>query len=338
MNNNQPAAPKPYKLVSFPKKKPELKKPQGQHKFFADKLHGRLRLYLTVQTALHVSTGVVMLGGDVGQKQVPLIKTMVTSDGEELMIPGSSLKGVIRSVYEAITNSTLGVVDGDYKKKGYYPKSHLPPPSKNNKKDLKLCPAGRVFGAMDWQGLIQFSDAVCEEVKFDVGFMPSLYGPRETYKGYFDDQKTAKGRKFYYHANRTAVSASKQRGLKVQQAFRSYKFATEIGFSNLSEAELGAFLIALGLDSKYPFALKLGAAKPVGWGTMTVEIKEALLWENGMKRYESYDAEPSLLTKERLNEFTEFARQNGLIELEQLTELAEILAWPTEREPVEGNY
>lgn len=57
------------------------------------------------------------MGSDVGQSKIPLIKTMQMGENK-LLIPGSSLKGAVRSVYEAITNSTLGVVTPKYKK-GY---------------------------------------------------------------------------------------------------------------------------------------------------------------------------------------------------------------------------
>ncbi|MDY6804595.1 MAG: RAMP superfamily CRISPR-associated protein [Cyanobacteriota bacterium] len=335
MNDNREIAPKPYKLVSFPKNNPQLKKPQGQDKFFPNRLHGRLCLNLTVETALHISTGVVMLGSDIGHKNIPLIKTMMTSTGEQLTIPGSSLKGMVRSVYEAITNSTLGAITHKYEKQNYYPKNRLPPRTKNHKKDMKLCPAGRIFGAMDWQGLIQFTDAKCEKVEFEVGFMPSLYSPRPS--AYLDDQKKAKGRKFYYHASREAA-ASKNKGLQIQRAINSYEFSTEIRFSNLSKQEFGAFLIALGLDSKYPFALKIGAGKPVGMGTMKIELETGELWRSGEERYGDYGAEPDLMTEAELNKFMEIARKEKLIELDQLRELAEILKWPTEREPVEGLY
>ena len=98
------AVPKPYKLISFPKEPPTRKPPAGHHKYYNDRLHGTLYLTLTVQTSLHVSTGVVVMGSDINSR-VPLIKTMVQGVDQKLSIQGSSLKGCIRSVYEAITIS-----------------------------------------------------------------------------------------------------------------------------------------------------------------------------------------------------------------------------------------
>src|SRR5579883_913606 len=100
------AAPKPYELISFPKERPTLQHPIGHHKYDSHRLHGTLFLTLKVKTSLHVSTGVVVMGSDINSR-VPLIKTMVQGVDQKLSIQGSSLKGCIRSVYEAITNSTL---------------------------------------------------------------------------------------------------------------------------------------------------------------------------------------------------------------------------------------
>jgi CRISPR/Cas system CSM-associated protein Csm3 (group 7 of RAMP superfamily) len=153
MNRDRPLAPKPYDFVAFPERRPTL----------------TLYLTLQVQTALHVSTGITSLGSDVGSR-LPLVKTMTTTD-QRLVIQGSSLKGCIRSVYEAITNSTLAVVTSRYRDK-------VPPDRLPCKDPTQLCPASRMFGALDWQGLVEFSDSRCQTEQLSIGFMPSLYSPR----------------------------------------------------------------------------------------------------------------------------------------------------------------
>ncbi|MFM7369161.1 MAG: RAMP superfamily CRISPR-associated protein, partial [Sphaerospermopsis kisseleviana] len=250
---------KPYNFVSFPKDRPNLQRPYGHHKYDQNRLHGTLYLTLKVQTPLHVSTGAVVLGSDIGTK-ISLIKTMVQGVDNKLSIQGSSLKGCIRSVYEAITNSTLPVITSRYKDK-------IPPERLSCKNKEKLCPASRVFGALDWQGLIEFNDANCEIVSFSTGFMPSLYRPRpDQSKAYFISGKVA-GRKFYFNTSK-AIDKGQKEGISVQQAGREYTFKTEIQFKNLLPEELGTLLIVLGQDKKYPIALKVGGGKPIGMGTM----------------------------------------------------------------------
>ncbi|HYW19409.1 MAG TPA: RAMP superfamily CRISPR-associated protein [Nodularia sp. (in: cyanobacteria)] len=325
--------PKPYELVSFPKERPNLQRPVGHHKYFSDRLHGTLYLTLTVQTSLHVSTGLVVMGSDIDIK-ISLIKTMVQGVDQKLSIQGSSLKGCIRSVYEAITNSTLAVVTKKYKDK--ITQERLPC---NNQE--KLCPASRVFGALDWQGLLDFNDANCTSVGFSTGFMPSLYRPRpDENQAYFIRGKVA-GRKFYYNTNK-AIDKGENSGVAVQQAGREFTFITQLQFKNLLPEELGTLLIALGQDPKYPIALKVGGGKPIGMGTMTVSIDKIAQPQDLKQRYSSYQVSASdELTGEKLAQFKQKhiqAAYSRLIEKPQLEELAAILRYPSDRQPPTGMY
>lgn len=327
-------SPKPYAFVSFPKERPPLQRPIGHHKYFTDRLHGTLYLSLKVQTPLHVSTGVVVMGSDIGNNRIPLVKTMVQDVGQKLSIQGSSLKGCIRAVYEAITNSTLAIITSRYRDK--IPSERMP-----CKKKDSLCPASRVFGALDWQGLIEFSDAKCEKVGFTTGFMPSLYRPRpEERRAYFERGLVA-GRKFYYHTRR-AIDRGQNAGIPVQQAGREYVFTTEVHFKNLLPEELGTLLVVLGQDTKYPISLKIGGGKPIGMGTMTVTVNEIEQAKNLQNRYTSYRvSEDTRLKENALQKFMQEqiqAAHSRLIQNEQLKQLLAILTYPTDREPPEGMY
>ena len=338
--SNNPAEtgePKPYELISFPKERPPKNPPAGHHQYLGDRLHGTLFLTLKVQTTLHVSTGVVVMGSDIGSR-VPLIKTMVQNIDQKLSIQGSSLKGCIRSAYEAITNSTLAVITSRYRDK--IPQERLPCKNKQ-----ELCPASQVFGALDWQGLIEFSDAKCENTGFATGFMPSLYRPRpDQRRAYFDARGNVAGRKFYYHTIR-AIDKGQNQGITVQQAAKEYTFKTQIQFKNLTAAELGTLLIVLGQDPKYPIALKVGGGKPIGMGTMTVEVTAARVLQNKgdlRDRYSSYNPpESDSMTGTKLQQFMQKniqAAHSSLVQATQLQQLAEVLKYPTDREPLTGMY
>ncbi len=324
--------PKPYDFVTFPSEKPQLEPPAGHHKYFSDHWHGTLFLTLKVQTALHVSTGVVVMGSDIGSR-VPLIKTMVQGIDQHLSIQGSSLKGCIRPVYEAITNSTLAVITSKYK-------SQIPPERLPCRNKAELCPTSRVFGALDWQGLIEFNDAKCETSGYATGFMPSLYRPRpDQRQAYFGRGRVA-GRKFYYHTIR-AIDKGQNSGIAVQQAAKQYIFTTQVNFKNLKSAELGTLLIVLGQDQAYPIALKVGGGKPIGMGTMTVTVNEIEAYQNLRDRYSDYMlSESSKLTGQELQQFIQKQIQaaQSLIEKPQLQQLTEILRYPTDREPPTGMY
>ena len=327
---------KPYELISFPKKRPMLKAPIGHHRYTAKGYHGTLQLSLRVKTALHVSTGITALGKDVDQR-VPLIKTMTQGENKQLVIQGSSLKGCIRAIYEAITNSTLAVVSGRYKQK--MPRDRLP----CRKKD-SLCPASQVFGALDWQGLVHFTDAVCASQKSATGFMPSLYRPRpDQRKAYFDSRGNAAGRKFYHHAREAVDGGS--RGMAVQQAGTEYTFRTSLQFLNLSQAQLGTLLISLGQDADYPMALKLGGGKPVGLGSVVVSVVAADVTQDVRDRYTEYALpEANQLSGDALSSFIQeavkAAHREKLVETEQLSELSAVLNWSanSNREAPKGMY
>ena len=340
VSNNNPAEtgePKPYELISFPKERPPKNPPAGHHQYLGDRLHGTLFVTLKVQTTLHVSTGVVVMGSDIGSR-VPLIKTMVQNIDQKLSIQGSSLKGCIRSAYEAITNSTLAVITSRYRDQ--IPQERLPCKNKQ-----ELCPASQVFGALDWQGLIEFSDAKCQNTGFATGFMPSLYRPRpDQRRAYFDARGNVAGRKFYYHTIR-AIDKGQNQGITVQQAAKEYTFTTQIQFKNLTAAELGTLLIVLGQDPKYPIALKVGGGKPIGMGTMTVEVTAAKVLQNKgdlRDRYSSYNPpESDSMTGTKLQQFMQKniqAAHSSLVQATQLQQLAEVLKYPTDREPPTGMY
>ncbi|WP_066382177.1 RAMP superfamily CRISPR-associated protein [Anabaena sp. CA = ATCC 33047] len=334
--SNPELAPKPYEFVSFPPERPNLQRPVGHDKYWSDRLHGTLYLTLKVQTSLHISTGIVAMGSDIGSNRIPLIKTMVQGVDQKLSIQGSSLKGCIRSVYEAITNSTLAVVTSKYNKENKYPQERLPCSNKE-----KLCPASRVFGALNWQGLLDFNDAKCESIGFTTGFMPSLYRPRpDQSSAYFVRGKVA-GRKFYYHTIR-AIDKGQNSGVAVQQAGKEYTFKTQLHFKNLLPEELGTLLIILGQDSKYPLALKVGGGKPIGMGTMTVTIDKIQRPQSLKQRYSSYEISDSEeLTGDKLAQFKQEkiqAAHSRLVQKQQLEELTKVLRYPTDREPPSGMY
>lgn len=329
--NDRPISPKPYDFVSFPDRRPTLTAPIGHDRYHRDRLHGSLELTLQVQTALHVSTGITGLGSDVGSR-LPLIKTMTTTD-QQLVIQGSSLKGCIRSVYEAITNSTLAVVTSRYR-------DQIPPDRLPCKNPKQLCPASRVFGALDWQGLVEFSDSKCGTKQPSIGFMPSLYSPRPERREYFVRGRVA-GRKFYYNMTR-AVDRGENRGIPVQQASRQYTFKTTIHYKNLLPEELGILFLILGQDKQSRIALKVGGGKPIGMGTMTTEVTAISHTQDVRDRYRNYEVPNAHLTGAALQTFIQTqitaAKNSQLLEKTQWQQLATILKYPGDQEPPEGMY
>lgn len=257
-----------YAFVPFPANSPSKSKPKGHHKFVENCLHGCLELQLTAQQPIHVAVGVTVMGSDVGSDRL-LIRPMMQRPDGTLFIPGSTLKGCIRSIYETITNSTLGTQTTNA------PQEYQP--STGNQ---SLCPASRVFGALGYQGLIEFTDAICQ-TPATVGHIPVMHSP-----------KAGNQRKFYrtttQHNDPPEISE-----VPIQQAPRGAIFTTRLQFKNLSPAELGALLIVLGQDQHHAIALKLGAGKAHGMGMLTVQIVQAQIRSTEDLQRDRYLSYPS---------------------------------------------
>lgn len=337
---------KPYVIVPFPRQRPSLDTPKyhGHEKYHEQQKRrsGRLHLKLIVKNAVHISTGVMVLGEDIEQPQYDILKTMLRGNDQHLLLPGSSLKGVVRSIHEAITNSTLGAITPFARRKEWIPQHRL-----NPKRVNQLCLSSRLFGAMNWQGVLHFQDARCQTNEFRVQCLPSLYAPQEKKfyeekrrkdlnEDYFDmSSRQVQGRKFYYHFSHPISRAEK--GVLAQQALAEYVFTTQIRYHSLTPAELGSVFAALGLDRKHGFYLKVGAGKPIGLGTVEVQITEIEQPQSMSDRYRSYDAESPAITGDALKQLIETslteAHRQHLVDSQQLQQISEILSYPSQRQP-----
>jgi len=333
-SSNQPIDPKPYEIISLSTNTPQRQKPRGQDSYKPQTISGKIHLKLTAKTSTFIASGVVAMGSNLfneGQnKNIPLIKASLTRE-DQLIIPGSSLKGCIRSVYEAITASCLCKTKAR--------REDIPNGYGECKDKSSLCPACQVFGAMGWQGLISFQDALVQETKTSIGFMASLYSPRPERRAYFKNGKVA-GRKVYYHAVK-ALDKGPVQGIPIQQVATDSTLTTTLGFMNLTKAQLGTLFTALGCHQDYPLALKIGGGKPVGMGTILVKIESLELWEKVGDRYLSYDCSNQvILTGNELKTFLDKTTQEAtqLLQLPQLKELQQVLKYPTQRPAPKGMY
>ncbi|MEH1767179.1 RAMP superfamily CRISPR-associated protein [Nostoc sp.] len=336
--SNQERGPRPYDFVYFPDEPPTENHPPGHDKYLSDHLHGTLFLTLKVYTALHISTGVVVMGSDINRKDIPLIKTMVQGRNKKLLIQGSSLKGCIRSIYEAITNSRMGVQPKNTDQYPY-PPERLPSDNIN-----QLCPASIVFGTSGegwgWQSLVSIQDAYYQATGYEIGFMPNLHSPQLDNEVYYLNDETI-GRKFYYNMKH-AIDKGEGNGIPAQVALEDEIFITKLIFKNLKPEELGTLLIALGQDKEYPLILKVGAGKPIGMGSMMIKIDKAQVLQNQADlklRYTSFITPSNLyLTDKSLTNFIEERIKEAhekLIEKPQLDKLSKILNPVTNHVPYE---
>jgi hypothetical protein len=137
-----------------------------------------------------------------------------------------------------------------------------------------LCIACRLFGAQDYQGHVSFEDAVAPKGSLVLLDTPLLWTPARGGHGLpprYLQGNQARGRKFYRHARPPS-------GADLRACIKSdAELPLRIHFLNLSEAELGVLLTALGLHPDHPFPIKLGGGKPVGLGSVQIILNRVTL-------------------------------------------------------------
>jgi hypothetical protein len=256
---------KPYDFVPFPKGRPDRKKGAGQDKLDARLLSGTLELTLRTLTPVHVGLGYSDFIKAGNQEYLAALQASkpIREEGttrRRYLIPGSSLKGAVRSIVEAITRSCIRITQSRHRP--YIPQGYGGCMSVND-----LCIACRLFGAQDYQGHVSFEDAVAPKGSLVLLGTPLLWTPARGGRGLpprYLQGNQARGRKFYAHA-RPASGADPRACIK-----SGAELPLRIHFLNLSEAELGILLTALGLHPDHPFPIKLGGGKPVGLGSVQV--------------------------------------------------------------------
>ena len=304
-----------FDFIRFPETSPVTYGIMGHSQFYKNTVQGSLILKLRVLTPVHVSAGISALGSDVGEASVPMVRPMVQAVDGKLIIQGSSLKGCVRSIYEVITNSRCGTAG---EKDAHIPFKYRA--MKYERENGNLCSAGNVFGAMGYQGLVSFSDAVCEG-ESEIGYLRPMFSPKEGSR----DGSTI-GRKFYCH--KKLVRRDEKSVVAVQQAKVGAEFSTRIQIRNLGLDEFGALLIALGLDTECPIGLKIGAGKAQGMGSVRVVLDKMNVVESEnlvASRYQSYEVNCNQDGAEDLIGRAIAAAHGSLIHREQLDELFKIL-------------
>lgn len=309
-----PPAPKPYTLIDFPSDaRVERQMPIGHDAFRENLLSGWIELELEALTPVHVATGLLKL---VQGKRTPMVRELVRVNGTPV-IPGSSLKGCARAIVESISSSCVRATRS----------RDLPAGLEACSDKERLCVACRIFGAMDFQGLIRFSDFRLVEGVVDIAEVPQLFQPRPREELYFRG-RFVRGRKFYMHG---ADQAHGDGPIEVCRG--GSRFGGRLDVTNLSAAQLGLVLTGLGLNPQYAFRPKLGGAKPACYGSIQPRIvsvnvaspqQDYLHWDRPLDT----TADPEQL----------IAAARSLILEPQLAAVAETLRWPNERECPGGNY
>jgi hypothetical protein len=237
-----------------PKHTSSVERERGHQRLNPERLTGRLSFDLVTWQPLHVGSGVLQppealaLAAD-----VPLVKAFFRAD-DALTLPGSSLKGAVRSLVELFTHSCVSKTgvrwrrdeQDDYRECRYQSKRH----------QGQICPVCKLFGAMGYQGQVRFGDAPQIGGDSEVHDIPPQYRPRAN-KAY---------RRYYPYD----LSDDRERTWPLETATIGSRFAAQGRFTNLTPGELGLLLVALG-QGTWQLCPRLGAGKSSGLGGVQVD-------------------------------------------------------------------
>lgn len=314
----QQAAPKPFAFVPLPRRI-NRREPIGHDQYHANHISGQIHGTIEALSPIHIGSGVIDIGQD-----VELIKTAVRTGGN-IVMPGSSLKGAIRSVVEAISESCVSKVS-------YQVRRAVPRDFSECRQKNRLCVACRMFGAMGFQGNIAIQDAPHIEGEIGTEYVPELYAPGR----YQRRMRDIPGRKFYMHGE----VASGETPVEACRTGSKFRFVIQV--DNLKKSEWGLLFTALGHHPNHSFKLKISGAKPVCFGSIDIQIDEVGVEEQTHDRYLDWDVQlEAARSGEQLeawkHECTNQAA-NSLIKQDLLTELAQILRYPNDRNCPSGLY
>lgn len=309
---------------------PERRRPLFWDRFQG--LAGRIEGRIVAETALLVR------GNDDEHQQGGFVRN---SAGQEI-IPGSSLKGLIRAVVEIVGNGCWHRYTGRYR---MFPErrddrrlldlsKHLPEDFYPCRDKNSLCIACRLFGFTGrkngYAGAVSFNDAVCVERRpFQSGYLPPLMPPKPRHSAWYTpDRQRLAGRKLYYHQRAVQITQSGPRGngRRVQPLGPGSKFVFTVQFSQVDPRDWPVLLYALVLEDTMRH--KLGYGKPVGLGTVRIELTRLELIDLAA-RYRS-NAQPTIYEGDALVQYVASTIAPIVSNRDSVTlnDLRSIWAWP----------
>ncbi len=231
----------------------------------APRRSGDLGLRVRVRLPVHIGSGHFVLGDD-GQA----VKDVARLRGVPVL-PGSSIKGMCRQIYELLTASPQATGrEARLQRRG-----HL------------LTPAAALFGCLGYQGRASFDDAVpVDEVELKRMMISTAYPPKHATKDVY---------KFY---GDLPPAAFQPRRIAAFAIPRGTVLETRLRLRNVTDAEIGDLLLSLGVGR---FAPRIGGAKYDALGMVIFEVCSFRLHQGLLgERIESADSVAIVALVERM--------------------------------------
>lgn len=207
------------------------------YKYFKNEelVTGKMTLELTVIKPIFIADGTFIKPDSKGE----LVKKFI-SYKDEKVVPGSSLKGVVRSIAEIVSYSCH-----------------------NQNCNCISC---LTFGKLGFKGRVCFGDFFFKEGQVKTIYIPQLMKPNK----WFRDKA-----KFYYHGNKNVLETGT---VAVEAVMPEAKFVGDITFKDITKEQLELICYSLGLDKT--FCLKIGYNKPGYFGSCKINSLKAKIGED----------------------------------------------------------
>ena len=268
-------------------KPPERKTPTWHHRLVgkADQLlySGSMELDVYAETPLFIADPRHEPSND----REPA-RSMQNEHGEYI-IPGSSLKGMLRNVVETLGNGCLTLFDGDYERHQVRYRDRVARDFQHCGNNTNLCIACRTFGMLKdreggvFLGKVNAGDAVAYADKvyfYDPMYTAVLVDPKPHHQDFYLDEakRYIAGRKFYFHhsqqakplsANRLIDMGGRPANRYIEPLDYDTQFHFRLTFTNLEADEFGALMLAVTLEEQMRH--KIGYGKPLGLGSVYLQ-------------------------------------------------------------------
>lgn len=206
----------------------------------------------------------------------------------EYIIPGSSLKGMLRCLVETLGNGCLTLFDGQYERNRIDYTKAIAKDFQHCDDNTHLCISCRTFGMLKermrgvFLGKVNIGDAriyVEKIYKYDPIYTQPLMDPKPHHASFYLDEsrKYITGRKYYFHhsrdlelltANRLIYMAGRPANRYIQPLDYGTQFHFRVDFTNLEADEFVALLMAIALEEDMRH--KIGYGKPLGLGSINL--------------------------------------------------------------------
>ena len=318
----------PYDFVRIDLKQLPKLRPYAPHDRFSG-LNGHFEGEIELLTPTYIKHS--------GERQLKNIAMKFAQSGGNPILPGSSLKGLFRSVVETVGGCWWWLCNNRALPGGFAK------PERNadlNKLDAACRLFGFLAGNKNYLGNVGFEDAVCvSQINHPPIYTPIHDSPKPRHTAWYAPNNQIAGRKFYFHHNSddtgAVVTLPDQRmtrdggfyNSRISPLGAGSRFTFRGHFENVAQDDLNLLLYALVLEPAMRH--KLGFAKAAGLGSIAVKLTRLNLL-NPAERYTQGGGGFAVMEGGAL---ATYLQQNtllyaGNISSQTLNDLRRIWAWP----------